>query len=124
MNRRLLVLAFAVLVIGLCFSISSWSVSESEIVGTYVNRNYRNPIAELPHMPDTLVLLPQGHLISRYYGRGSYTIEMHGLGKKLLLKPGSGSAVAPSMVGIDVSIDRDLRLIMSTDFDQYYEKLE
>ncbi len=123
MNRKVLILLLSVLAVGLWFWTSVWSVSESSIVGGYTNTNYGAPIAEVPDGPDTLVLMPSGAFTSGFYGRGTYTVEMEGLRKVVQLKYPYEFGMAGNELPIDVTMTRDIRLMLNYDMDQCYQKI-
>ncbi|MFZ1687113.1 MAG: hypothetical protein WAU70_06815, partial [Flavobacteriales bacterium] len=77
MNLRILWLVPVVAIVGVIVLNWNWSVSKQDVIGTYVNTNYDKPICcvEAPHVPDTLVLLPDGEMHSGFYGTGTWELQ-------------------------------------------------
>ena len=52
-------------------------MTESKVIGTYINTNYENERSclESPHVADTLILKSNGTFSSGYYGNGTYEIN-------------------------------------------------
>jgi hypothetical protein len=136
MKRQLLWTIPLLLVLGLIIKNWSWSVSQDQLVGTYVNTNYSQTICcvEAPHEPDTLHLMADGTMISGFYGKGTWKLERGGNGVdwSYPCEYGTGCGdehqVVQSMCGYSASIDneigRPIKLVLNWDWDHHYKKVE
>lgn len=63
--------------IGLLILRGNLPMTESKVIGTYVNTNYENEhcCLESPHVADTLILKSDGTFSSGYYGNGTYKVS-------------------------------------------------
>ncbi len=121
MNLRILWLIPVVLIVGLMIKNWSWSVSESEVTGTYANMNYDKPICcvEAPHVADTLMLLADGTFRSPFYGTGLWTVDSDGDGIRLR-SPGEYDY----QLGIDNELGQNIRVILNFKTNHYYERIQ
>ena len=110
-----------ILILGIYYRFDS-SFSEKQVIGTYINKNFDNPICcvEAPHVSDTLTLNQDKTFYSNYYGHGTYKLEV-----------GSWTTCIKfncSDLGVNTyftkSISGTPRIILNYDMNHFYEKLE
>ncbi|OYQ51257.1 hypothetical protein [Flavobacterium aurantiibacter] len=101
-------------------------VQTFDYVGLYVLRNYAGNIeGEVPKNSDTLKIYPNFKFESSYYGKGSYKIKKEVLEEAIqfIYKYEFGLA------GIEMRVERNfltsnVKLIVSTDQEIYYERID
>jgi|GEM_PF-2243261 len=116
----------AIVVIGFINYCYNNFFSNTTIVGKYVNQNYNNKyaLAEIPNVADTLELFENNHFESDYWGKGTFTISysLQGTTIELIYKDEFGKG------GFETTISRvnwgAPKIILSSDQDRYYEKIE
>jgi len=96
--------------------------SEIEIMGVYTNNNFDELpfFAEVPYTRDTLILTSDRTFTSGYYGKGTY--EVKGGSLRLESKPPfHGARSFPIKRSF---LKRKVLLVLSSDMNYYYEKIE
>ncbi|CAN5472443.1 hypothetical protein BH10BAC1_BH10BAC1_00370 [soil metagenome] len=100
-------------------------MQESDIVGSYVNKNYSNEpcCVEAPHIADTLVLMADKTFTSGFYGSGTYKISYeNSYTTRIEWEYEMGAA------GYNTYFSNELfekpKIILNYDMNHYYEKLK
>lgn len=102
-----------------------YPLSDSEISGQYVNTNYQNKpcCVEAPHVSDTLELFSDNTFISGFYGRGTYKIY-RGLSTKIILTYDYEMGKGSYYTSFTNEIFEKPRIILNSDTNHYYEKID
>ncbi len=122
MNLKLWWLVPVAAIIGLIIWNWNWGVSETNVVGTYVNANYDKPncCVEAPHQPDSLDLFPDGTMKSGFYGKGTW--KLVGASKlELYYNYEYGGAVYQTVV--ENHFGEEIRLDLNYKTNHYYRKI-
>ena len=124
MKRQILWMIPVLLVVGLIIKNWSWSVTEDQLVGTYINTNYSQTkcCVEAPHEPDTLRLMADGTMTSGFYGTGTWELKRGGSAVEWHYPYEYGTAGYSA--SIDNEIGQPIRLILNWDWDHHYKKVE
>jgi hypothetical protein len=98
---------------------------ESMIIGKYANKNFKyRAIAEVPHIPDTLYLDLNNKYISKYWGKGTWSIT-HSIEGTYIRLESYEKEFGPS---ISTYFSRiwygKPKIIMFMDLNHYYEKID
>ncbi len=94
--------------------------------GLYVLRNYEGNIeVEVPKKSDTLKLYPNLKFESSYYGKGSYKLKKEVFDETIHFT----YKYEYGLAGIEMRVERSLltssvKLILSTDQEIYYERID
>jgi hypothetical protein len=133
MNWKLLWLIPFALLVGLVLKNWSWSVSEDDVVGTYVNTNYGHQpcCVEAPHEPDTLILRSDGTMRSGFYGEGTWEVKDHGTELHWSYPCEYGTdwehqhvkAMCGYTAEIENEVGRPIRLTLEDDWRHCYERI-
>ena len=100
-------------------------LTQENIVGEYINRNYNHPpfLTEIPYVSDTLVLFKDNHFESPFWGKGSYkiTYTIRGTEIQLVYKYEFGKAEYKSSV---TRMNwKNPKIILDRNRDHYYERV-
>jgi hypothetical protein len=123
MRRQILWSIPVLLVICLIIKNWSWSVSQEDVVGVYVNTNYSHDpcCVEAPHEPDTLRLLADGTMISGFYGKGTW--ELRDNGSEVHWSYPYEKGMAGYAAGIDNEIGQPIKLVLEHNWGHHYRKI-
>lgn len=94
--------------------------------GVYVLRNYdKNSVGEFPTNPDTLMLYPNLKFESSYYGKGSYKLKKEVFDETIHFT----YKYEYGLAGIEMRVEHSfltsgVKLILSTDQEIYYERID
>ena len=99
--------------------------TKSMIEGRYINRNYNNSSnnVEIPHVEDTLFLLKNNQFLSGFWGKGSYRIIYSVRGTEIELRYNYEFGKAGFRAFIKRMYFGKMKIILDSDQNHYYEKL-
>lgn len=114
-----------IIFIGLILLRIDFPMEESDVIGSYVNKNYSNEpcCVEAPHIIDTLVLMADKTFKSDFYGNGKYKISYeNSFTTRIEWEYEMGGA------GYNTYFSNELfempKIILNYDMNHYYEKLK
>lgn len=121
-----------ILIIGLVFIIlisvlrCNIPLTNSKVIGTYLNTNYGNKhfIAEIPYKADTLVLKSDGTFSSGFYGNGTYQVDCGILKTEIDLDYDYVMGNARSSFYFSNKVYENTKIILNYDLNHYYEKID
>jgi hypothetical protein len=100
------------------------SLSQGEIIGTYVNRNFdRGCGTEISDKPDTLQLFAGNKFKSNYYGEGKYKVN-EGWPQNIELSYNYEFGKAGFSANSSSTFFESTKIMTNYDLNCYYEKLK
>lgn len=100
-------------------------MTKSQVVGTYINKNYQNdPVPEVPHGIDTLTLKSDGTFTSGFYGDGTYKVGCGILTTKIDWTYEYEMGKAGFSTYFSNKIYEKPKIILNYDLNHYYQKIK
>lgn len=123
--KRILLISGALIIIIFLFKINL-PMTKNTAIGVYTNKNYKdkNCCVEAPHIADTLILNPDGTFSSEYYGHGRYDIDYGILKTEINLNYQYEMGNANYATYFSNRIYEKPKIILNSDLNHYYEKIE
>ncbi|MFD2515988.1 hypothetical protein ACFSRY_19100 [Pontibacter locisalis] len=115
-----------VLLVGIFVFNYNVPMTESHIVGTYINTNFsKEPCCvESPHQPDTLVLNSDGTFFSGFYGNGTYETDSGLLNTRIKWSYDYEMGKAGYSTYFSNKIYEKPKIILNFDLNHFYQKVE
>ncbi len=99
---------------------------KSNIAGIYINKNYGKKICciESPHKPDSLTLKIDGTLSSNFFGVGTYKVNYRLFETEIELHYENINGKAGYYTSFVNRLFEQPKIIMNSDTNHYFEKIQ